>query len=121
MRGELATSLIERFHGFFRSLLGSPSQEVVVVALLAGRDIRSTLGSNLTLLRNKTGLDPWAVGKGQLKAALERSTRKEVPELDYWRPQLLQKLLTARLQAHYLADLVEEERITTLIDSLVAG
>ena len=109
----LEVSLLERFHGFFRSLLGSPSQEVV--ALLAGRDIRGILGSNLTLLRDKTGLDPWAVGKGQLKAALGRSTRKEVPELDYWRPQLLQKLLTARLEAHYLADLVEEERITTLI------
>ena len=102
----LEVSLLERFHGFFRSLLGSPSQEVGVVALLAGRDIRSTLGSNLTLLRNKTGLDPWAVGKGQLKAALERSTRKEV--------------LTARLQVHYLVVLVEEERITTLIASLIA-
>ena len=89
------------------------------MALLAGRDIRSTLGSNLALLRSKTGLDPWAVRKGQLKAALGRATRTEVPELDYWRPQLLQKLLTARLLAHYSADLVEEERIATLIASLI--
>ena len=44
-----------------------------------------------------------------------------MPELDFWRPQLLQKLLSARLEAHYLADLVEEEKITNLIDSLVAG
>ena len=116
----LEASLLERFHGFFRSLLASPSHEVAVVALLAGRDIRSTLGSNLTLLRDKTGLDPWAVGKGQLKAALGQSTRKEVPERDYWRPQLLQKLLSARLEAHYSADLVEEERIATLIASLIA-
>ena len=52
---------------------------MVVVALLASRDIRSTLGSSLTLLRDKTELDPWVVGKGQLKAALGRSTRKKVP------------------------------------------
>ena len=91
------------------------------MAILAARDIRSTLGSNLTHLRNKTGLDPWAVGKGQLKAALALATRKEVPENDYWRPQLLQKLLSARLEAHYLADMVEEENIATLISSLIAN
>ena len=91
------------------------------MALLAGRDVRSTVGSNMTLLSNKTGLDPWAVEQGHLKAALELATRREVPEYDYWRPQLLQKLLAARLEAHYLADLVEEERIATLINSLVAG
>ena len=71
-------------------------------------------------MRYKTGLDPWTVGKDQLKTALGRSTRKEVPELDYWPPQLLQKLLTSRLQVHYLVVLVEEERITTLIASLIA-
>ena len=61
------------------------------------------------------------VGKGQLKAALGRATRNEVPECDYWRPELLQKLLTARLQAHYSADLEEEERITSLIDFLIVN
>ena len=117
----LEASLLMRFHGFFRGLIASPSHEVVVVALMAARDRRSTLGSNLTHLRDLTGLNPWATGRSQLKAALELSTRKEVPEQDHWRPQLLQKLLAARLEAHYLADLVEEERIATLINSLVAG
>ena len=93
----------------------------VVVALLAARDIRSTLGSNLAHLREMTGLDPWAAERGQLKAALDLATRREVPEHDYWRPPLLQKLLSGRLQAHYSSNLEEEERITTLIDSLVAG
>ena len=46
----LEVSLLERFLGFFKSLLASPSQEMVVVALLASRDVRSTLGSNLTQL-----------------------------------------------------------------------
>ena len=44
-----------------------------------------------------------------------------MPERDHLRPLLLQKLLAARLEAHYLADLVEEERIATLINSLVAS
>ena len=78
----LEASLLARFHGFFRSLLASPSYEVATVAILAARDIRSTLGSNLTHLRNKTGLDPSAVRKGQLMAALALATRKEVPALD---------------------------------------
>ena len=89
--------------------------------MLAARDRRSTLGSNLTHLREMTGLDPWTVGRSQLKTALELALRREVPVQDLWRPQLLQKLLSARSEAHYSADLVEEERIATLINSLVAG
>ena len=44
-----------------------------------------------------------------------------MPELDFWRPVLLQKLLSTRLEAHYSADKEEEERIATLITSLVTG
>ena len=65
-------------------------------------------------------MQPGTYGKSGVHLALGRSTRKEVPERDYWRPQLLQKLLSARLEAHYSADLVEEERIATLIASLIA-
>ena len=95
----LEAGLLLRFHGFFRGLLASPSHEVVVVALLAARDRRSSLGSNLTQLREMTGLNPWAVGKSQLKTALDLALRREVPVQDFWRPQLLQKLLSARLVA----------------------
>ena len=116
----LEASLLLRFHGFFKGLLASPSHEVAVVALLAARDRRSTLGSNLTHLREMTELDPWTVGRSQLKTALELTLRREVPVQDLWRPQLLQKLLSARSEAHYSADLVEEERIPTLINSLVS-
>ena len=117
----LEASLLLRFHGFFKGLLASPSHEVAVVALLAARDRRSTLGSNLTHLREMTGLNPWTVGRSQLKTALELALRREVPVQDLWRPQLLQKLLSARSEAHYSVDLVEEERIATLINSLVSN
>ena len=68
-----------------------------------------------------TGLNPWAVGKSQLKTALELALRREIPVQDFWQLQLLQKLFSARLEAHYSPDLVEEERIPTLINSLVSG
>ena len=47
------------------------------------------------------GLDPWVASTRQLQAALER---REVPEADFWRVGLLQKLLAERLQANYAAD-----------------
>ena len=47
----LRVNLLMRFHTFFRSLLVSPSPEVQVAALLAARDLRSSLGSNLALLQ----------------------------------------------------------------------
>ena len=58
----LNVSLLHRFTNFFRGLITSPSQEVMVVALLAARDLRSSTGSNLEMVRTMTGLDPWTVG-----------------------------------------------------------
>ena len=64
----LEVQLWERFHGFFfHSLLASPSYEVKVSALLASRDLRSNLGSNLAALKEKTKLDPWTAARGQLR------------------------------------------------------
>ena len=97
----------------------SPSSEVMVVAMLAARDVRSNLGKNLSLVRETTGLDPWTARPGQLRAALNLSDRREVPEMDQYRVPLLKKLLGQRLHAHYMADVKEEERLKALIDSLV--
>ena len=116
---DLNVSLMLKFVGFFRSLLTSPSSEVVVVALLAARDIRSNLGKNLALVRKATGLDPWVASTGQLRSALERAERREVPKADFWRAGLLQKLLGERLQANYVADVEKENRLESLVSSLV--
>jgi hypothetical protein len=115
----LRASLLSREIGFFRSLLASPSSEVTVLALLAARDVRSNLGSNLALVRDITKLDPWVEPQGALAAALEKADKRDVPEQDRWRLPYLQKLLAARLQAHYAADKVEVKRIQELINSLV--
>ena len=55
----MKAGLLSKFVGFFRSLITSPSSEVMVVAMLAARDVRSNLGKNLSLVRETTGLDPW--------------------------------------------------------------
>jgi hypothetical protein len=110
-----------KFRGFFRSLLDSPSPEVAVVARLAARDLRSSVGANLALIRRETGLDPWAAGPGHLRAALLAADRVEVPESDVWRVPYLWRLLAKRLQAHYTADTATEKGLQALIDSLVVN
>jgi hypothetical protein len=117
----LHASLLSRSIGFFRGLLATPSSEVVVVALLAARDLRSNLGSNLALVKDMTGLDPWVAGRGQLRTSIESAVRSEVPEMDRWRVAYLQKLLAARLEAHYTADEEEVARLQSLIKSLVTN
>ena len=92
-----------------------------MLALLGARDIRSSLGSNLALIREMTGLDPWVAGRGQLRAALESVETREVPSQDEWRAPYLQKLLEARLVAHYRAEEEEEEKLQGLIRSLVSS
>ena len=98
---DMEARLLERFHGFFRILLASPSHEVAVVAIRAARDIRSTLGSNV---------EPCPVGKCQLRAAFALATGNDVTERDHCRSCI------TRMKAHYSADMEEEEeRITSLV------
>ena len=117
----LRVQTICKFRGFFRSLLDSPSQEVRVVARLAARDLRSSVGANLDLIQRQTGLDPWAAGPGQLRAALLAADSVAVPEVDKWRVPYLWRLLAERLQAYYAADTTTEDRLTVLINSLVVN
>ena len=76
----LRVGLLTKFHGFFKSLLESPSPEVSVVARLVARDIRTSLGSTLALIRRETGLDPWRVGRGHLCQVLKEKAKVNVPE-----------------------------------------
>ena len=117
--GSLRASLLHREVGFFHGLLASPSKEAMVAALLASRDIQSTVGANLALVKEVSGLDPWTAGKKELWAALEAAEQSPVPSQDRWRIPALDKLLTARLTAHFHADTEEEARLQLLIESIV--
>jgi len=115
----LRANLLLRFRTFFRSLVASPSPEVQVAALLAARDLRSSVGSNLALLREESGLDPWTVAPGRLKAALLRAEEAPVPVADTWRAPYMWRLLEERLLHYYCGDTKEEKRVQGLLDSLV--
>ena len=115
----LRVNILTRFQGFFWSLLDSPSWEVAVVARLAARDVRSSVGANLQLIQRESGLDPSMVGPGQLQSALLAADHLQVLPEDEWPVVYLQRLLTERLQAHYAGEESEETRLKVLIDSLV--
>ena len=107
--------------GFFQSLLSCPCPEVAVLARIAARDIRSTLGKNIQKIRELTQLDPWSVRKTELHAALEQGLHIEIPKVDSWRPRCLANMLAARSQAFFRADEDEVVRLTSLIESLVTN
>ena len=93
-------------------------KEAAVAALLASLDKRTSIGTNLALVADLTGLDPWTAGKRELRAALEEALRPEIPDGDEWRIAALHKLLSARITADYQCDKLEVERVQDLIDSI---
>ena len=114
----LRVSLLLRFRNFFRSLLENPSNEVQVLARLAARDIRSSVGSNLALIGQETGLDAWSASPGELRAKLLEKEQLTVPPEDEWRIPYLRKLLEQRRFAFYRGDDKETKMCQNLIDSI---
>ena len=92
--------------------------DVAVMANLASRDIRSTTGRNLALVRECSGLDPWAYGSARLKVELAKAELLEVPPTDQWRVRYLGDLLEQRQILHYMGDKEGENTVSELIDSL---
>ena len=89
--------------------------EVSVLSHIVARDIRTTTGSNLSLIREVTGLDPWCCTSGQVRNDLGEK-QAEVPAQDEWRLVYLGKLLAERDEWHY--ELRDTSELTELIDSL---
>ena len=110
--------ILARFAGFFAGLRKSPCYEVRVLANLAGRDIRTTTGRNLNLLRELSGLDPWVYGGARIKEELVKVEEVEVADADQWRLSYLRKLLEQRQILHYEGDKAGEESMSELINSL---
>jgi hypothetical protein len=88
---------------------------VSVLANIVARDIRTTTGSNLSLIRDLTALDPWCCTSSQVKKVLG-DIPAEVPAQDEWRLGYLGKLLEQRGEFHY--ELRDTAELTELIDSL---
>ena len=64
------TDILTRYAKFFRGLRSSVSLEIRVLANLMSRNLESTTGRNLGMVRETSGLDPWVVGPVKLKQAL---------------------------------------------------
>ena len=90
-----------------------------MAALLACRERRTTIGANLALVVEMTGLEPWTSTKQELRTGLEAAERAPVPPGDEWRLLALQKLLAERITARYKADTTEVDRLGELISKLV--
>ena len=75
-------------------------------------------GSNLRLLQDSSGLDPWECSSVELKKMLHEKVQVPVPVQDRWRLQYLATLLAQRQELHYMGAVDEEEKLTVLIDSL---
>ena len=115
----LRCRLLSRFHKFFISLLDNSAVEISVLARLAARDLRSNLGSNLRLLTDESGLNPWLSSPSLMKRRLRENDVTEPPSQDKWRLEFLRKLLTARQIAHYECQDDTEQEITNIINALI--
>ena len=114
----IRTKLLSRYVKFFQSLLKSKSPEVALVANLAGRDMGSTTGSNLSKLAQETGLNPWISSSSITRQTLDK-LKVTVPNEDYWRLPLLEKLLMQRYKMEMQVQ--DTEAIQDLIDSLCSS
>ena len=110
--------ILTRYAGFFQNLRKSPCYEVSVMAGLAGRDLQSTTGKNLKLLKDLSELDPWVSGSTRLKEALVEKERHEIPPMDHWRVSYLSSLLERRQQLHYQGEEEGVKQLSDLIDAL---
>ena len=105
--------LLTRFVKFFQQLLKCHSREIMVVANIVARDVRSTTGYNVAMLERETGLSPWDVTPGKFKEAFPRV---QVPHQDEWRIPYLRRLLKERYTLEN--NMKDTDIITELIDSL---
>ena len=103
---------------FFLGLRQSPCYEVACMANIASRDLRSTTGSNLRLVQDSSGLDPWLSTSSQLKKMLHQKEQVMVPMQDKWRVQYLGTLLAQRKELSYMGEDEDEKQVAELIESL---
>ena len=109
------TDTLARYVKYLSSLRSSPSMEVVVLANLVARDVRTTTGANLHFVREMTGLDPWSCSPKDVKKVMSEKLA-ELPDQDKcWLPYPA-RLLRERGERFY--NMEDTIGITELIDSL---
>ena len=114
------SDLLNRYVGFYRSLLNSPSMEVRILARIVAKDVRTTTARNLRLLERETGGLTWVASPMCIRRRLLRTVK--VPEMAGWRLPYLGKLLEERDKLVYQGrEDCELELLQSLIDSLCSS
>ena len=109
------TDILARYVKYLSSLRNSPSMEVVVLANLVARDVRTSTGANLHHIGVMTGLDPWTCSPKQVKIVMSERLG-QLPEQDKWRLTYLGRLLKERGEKFFSME--DTIQLTDLIDSL---
>ena len=113
------TDILTRFIKFFESLRTSASVEVQMMSRMISRDVRSTLGKNLRMISDLSGLNPWLTSLPKMQEALIANETVPVPTGDEWRIPYLCKLLSQRSDAYNEARDEDAELLSSYIKSLV--
>ena len=96
--------------------VSSTSKEVWVLFNLVSRNLQSTTGKNLKLIKERSGLDSWTESSHRLKKALHE---KEVFVEDTWRTPYWVSLLEQLQEAKVLVQDDRAKILQGLIDNLV--
>ena len=105
--------MYSRYTKFLNSLKTSACLEVQHLFAVVRNDVQSTTGANIYTIIKKTGLDPSEILPFHMRSA---TLKKEVPEHENWRINLLTKYLNRRNELKDLS--LNTEEISSLIESL---
>ena len=113
------TDILARYGKFSMGLRTSVCQEVRVLFNLVARDLQTTTARNIKLVRESSGLDPWAAGPRKLKETLHINESVAIPPQNTWKIEYTRSLLRQLQKAKYSVQDDRVKYIQGLIDSLV--
>ena len=113
------TDILARYGKFSMGLRTSVCQEVRVLFNLVARDLQTTTARNIKLVRESSGLDPWAAGPRKLKETLHINESVAIPPQNTWKIEYTRSLLRQLQEAKYSVQDDRVKYIQGLIDSLV--
>ena len=91
---------------------------MVTAALLLARDIRTTLGRNITYEESLSNQDVWAASPQLVRSMIMEKETVTPSTEDAWRLPFLAKLIVQRSELHTRGMEEEKERVQELINSL---
>ena len=112
------TDILGRYGKFMKGLRKSVSQEIRVLFNIVSRDLQSTTGKNIRLVKAASGTDPWTASPYKLKEGLAKNELVEIASQDQWRLEYLKSLLRQMQDARHMALEQKMLELQGLIDSL---